>query len=127
MINWAFVGTGALITRLKDTVDPRVLLPVFRKYSARVEAFLKVYPTEPPASTYDRTGLLGQAWQSDARYERGSVVAEAWNTRNYAPGVQGSATQWKVHRGRWRTDEDALDEVSPGIVSELGMEIERNF
>ena len=126
-IKWEFVGVDALISRLQSTVAPESLLPVYRKYAAQAERYLKVYPTPPGGSTYDRSGLLGQAWQHDARIESGRVVAEAWNTRSYAPWVQEHEQQAKVHRGRWRTDRMALDEVEDPLKSELGATIVRNF
>lgn len=73
---------------------------------------LKQYPPAPPASAYVRTMTLGRTWAaaSPAWKTTGSgFEGRIGNPTPYAPEVQGQGTQARVHRGRWRTDEDVIE------------------
>ena len=67
---------------------------------------------------YKRTGKLGQRWANGKRVSTSANGIEGKLTNNlkYAPYVQSAALQAKVHQGRWRTDEMAVNKHRGWIV-----------
>jgi len=79
------------------------------------------YPPPPPGTRYRRTNLLGQWWSAATPrmgYRAGAAgVAISGEIRNARPGigyVQGEE-QAEVHRGRWRTAQQIVDEMQAQI------------
>lgn len=67
---------------------------------------------------YKRTGKLGQRWANGKKVRASGDGIEGTLTNNidYAPYVQSKALQAKVHQGRWRTDQMAIDHYLSWIV-----------
>lgn len=71
------------------------------------------YPPPPPGSTYRRTGTLGRRWTSARREVEitgGMLQGRVGNNTPYGPYVQDPAQQAQVHRGRWQTTADVVDD-----------------
>jgi hypothetical protein len=89
------------------------------------------YPPKPPESTYRRTGTLGRLWTSAARVVEENVsgafvVGRVGNATPYGPYVQDPKEQAKVHRGRWKTTEQIVQEHRAeidDILAEAGAQI----
>lgn len=75
-------------------------------------ADLKEYPPPPENSTYVRTRTLGRTWSAARPQFSSSGInfeGRIGNPTPYAPDVQGASEQKPVHRGRWMTDEQAIE------------------
>ena len=72
---------------------------------------LATYPAELPGQRYERTGELGQGWATPTVVERATnrIRFRKTNRTRYGPFVQGRQ-QARVHRGRWPTTDQAMDE-----------------
>lgn len=85
----------------------------------RVEAGMKVYPAPPSGSTYRRTGTLGRRWTTRPIRTTTEVGREIGNNTEYAPRVQSDELQATVHRGRWQTDAQVLQQESPRLLRDV--------
>lgn len=77
-----------------------------------VAADLKLYPPPPANSRYIRTRTLGRTWataQPTWQVISSGFEARIGNATPYAPRVQGAGTQAAPFKGRWLTDEKALE------------------
>ena len=74
---------------------------------------------------YKRTGKLGQAWLTRVEGNSTLLVGHVGNAIEYAPYVQSAATQAWMHRGRWRTDAQAIRQFQAKIVARFRDAIER--
>lgn len=86
------------------------------------------YPAALPGTRYVRTGLLGRLWGA----ARPWVWRQGWRAQggamrgsieNWRPGieyVQSRESQATVHRGRWRTAEEVIEEKAGEIDQILG-------
>jgi hypothetical protein len=114
-------GVQQLVQRLGRAAAFQTLTAPMLRATARLQRRLATYPSPPPASTYKRTGNLGRSWTSristSANQLEGSVgnAVRGPRGRAYGPFVQGARTQASIHRGRWITDEQALDQERPSI------------
>jgi hypothetical protein len=69
------------------------------------------YPAERPRQTYVRTGRLGKAWTVETLEQTPQRVhMRAGNNVRYAPWVQSKNFQARIHRGRWLTEADAVEQ-----------------
>lgn len=75
---------------------------------------------------YKRTGKLGQAWLTRVEGNSTLLVGHVGNAINYAKWVQADATQAWMHRGRWRTDAQAIRQFQAKIVARFRDAIERS-
>ena len=74
---------------------------------------------------YKRTGKLGQAWTTSVRQTATETIGKVGNAIKYAKWVQADATQAWMHRGRWRTDAQAIRQFQAKIVARFRDAIER--
>jgi len=74
---------------------------------------------------YRRTGKLGQAWTTSVRQTATETVGKVGNAINYAKWVQAAATQAWMHKGRWRTDAQAIAQFEAKVVKRIKDAIER--
>jgi hypothetical protein len=72
------------------------------------------YPASLSGSLYRRTGTLGRLWTTGHREVRtggGALVSgRITNATPYGPWVQDPDRQVAVHRGRWQTTDDVVEE-----------------
>ena len=74
---------------------------------------------------YRRTGKLGQAWTTSVRQTANETVGKVGNAINYAKWVQAAATQAWMHKGRWRTDAQAIAQFEAKVTKRIKDAIER--
>jgi hypothetical protein len=74
---------------------------------------------------YRRTGKLGQAWTTSVKQTANETIGKVGNAIKYAKWVQADATQAWMHRGRWRTDAQAIRQFEAKIVARFRDAIER--
>lgn len=74
---------------------------------------------------YKRTGKLGQAWTTKVTQTATETIGKVGNAIKYARWVQADATQAWMHKGRWRTDAQALAQFRDKIVKRFEDAIER--
>ena len=74
---------------------------------------------------YRRTGKLGQAWLTRVEGNSTLLIGHVGNAINYAKWVQADATQAWMHKGRWRTDAQALAQFRDKIVRRFEDAIKR--
>ena len=71
------------------------------------------YPAAQASSTYRRSGTLGRTWTA-ARPEWAPIAsgfeASLGNATPYGPWVQDSDLQAKMHRGRWKSDVQVVEQ-----------------
>jgi len=86
---------------------------------------LKIYPSKPPHSTYERTNNLQQGWNVQ---QRGRVSAVVGNAVPYAPYVQSADQQVGFHKATgWGTDKQAVQEVEQsGIIKDIAEQVISN-
>ena len=86
----------------------------------RIEAAMKIYPPPPSGSNYRRTVTLGRRWTTKPIRSADEVGREVGNkTVPYAPLVQSDELQAAVHRGRWQTDAQVLQQESPRLLRDV--------
>lgn len=86
------------------------------------------YPSQPPSSTYVRTGDLGRGWTDSMPtidLSSDTLVATLTNSTPYGIYVQGSEDQAKVHQGRWRTADKIMDEWEARVVQAVESGLDR--
>lgn len=77
---------------------------------------MKVYPPPRPRQRYRRTGTLGRRWTKRVRSSSDGVVGVVGNNTTYAPWVQSSRFIAWMHKDRWQTDEQVMEQHRPRIV-----------
>lgn len=113
-----------------DAVDQRtVLRPPMVRSLARLQNVMARYPAPPSGSTYRRSGNYGREWTSSVDESGGGITGTLGNAvrdrrgRSYGPYVGDSERQAAIHRGRWVTDQIALDQNMDAIVDDFGQAI----
>lgn len=97
-------GQRGVERALRDAVNRTLLL---------LQDRIAMYPPPPPNSTYRRTGTLGRRWMTARPHifvKKRMLEGVIGNNTRYAPYVQARDTQARVHRGRWRTIEDVIEQ-----------------
>lgn len=120
-------GVDKLIAKFDRIKVNKILTPPMRRALFRIERYMKKYPAKPKGSTYVRTRALGNRWEAqesktitdDGENLTGTIA----NNVQYAPLVQSARFQVRVHRGRWRTDQMAVDELRAAIVDDFNKAI----
>jgi len=62
---------------------------------------------------------LGKKWTSVVVREPHGVTGKVGNNVSYGPLVQSKRLQARIHRGRWVTDEQVIEEESPAIIRDF--------
>lgn len=91
------------------------------------------YPPAIPGSSYRRTGTLGRLWTT-ARHEfkegPSYIEGRIGNRTPYGPYVQSEAQQAAVHKGRWKTIEQIIEDSRADIdklLSQSGRNLEKEY
>lgn len=66
-----------------------------------------------------RTGTLGRRWTHAITKLPDGLEGRVGNNTTYGPFVQSKRFQARFHRGRWRTDEEAIQELRPDILRDF--------
>lgn len=68
---------------------------------------------------YRRTGQLGRAWTVEMRGRGWDTSAVVGNSTPYGPYVQSAQNQAQYHSGRWRTDQQVVDQYGDNIRAQI--------
>lgn len=101
-----------------------VVQPALDRGAMSVIEGMKPYPPPPPESRYVRgapphSEKLGSRWTSRRIRGEGYIGRAIGNNASYAPWVQSSELQARVHQGRWQTDQAIMERELPGIVTDV--------
>jgi hypothetical protein len=117
-------GVDRLVTKFGRLQGVKFFRDPMQRSIYRLQRYMARYPSPPPKSKYRRTGTLGRRWTTRIDETTGGIVGKVGNNTKYAPLVQSSALQAKVHRGRWQTDRDAIRDMRSTIVRDFEQSIE---
>ncbi len=110
-------GLPELYKKLGRLATLDYLIPPMQAGIFRLESRMKDYPAAIPSSKYRRTGTLGRRWVSEpVRHTAQGLEQKIGNNTAYAPWVQSSMFQAAVHRNRWVTDLQVMDEEKEFII-----------
>jgi hypothetical protein len=112
-------GLDAVMRRLDGMGGVRVLEPAMWRAVYRLQNYMQEYPPQRSGSTYVRTGTLGRRWTVAVHAAGNTLTGKVGNNTVYAPFVQSSRFQARVHRGRWRTDLMAIDANRQQIIRDF--------
>lgn len=109
---------------------PAIVQEPLDRGAMQVLAGMKPYPPPPPESRYVRgapphSENLGKRWTSRRIRGQEYVGREVGNNASYAPWVQSSELQARVHQGRWQTDQEVIERELPGIVADVEQALRR--
>lgn len=96
-----------------------------------VQARMQQYPPQRSGSSYRRTMTLSRKWTSASAREvtrEGNTLRGRVGIRlSYAPLVQSQMYQARVHRGRWLTDQGAIEQAAPAIIADFAQAVRAAF
>lgn len=120
-------GTEAVIARLNRINDARWAGPPAEASLRLLQSKLSKYPPARVGSKYERTGELGRNWTVEPGETSPLRVSRKLGNRleSYAPWVQSKLLQARVHRGRWLTEVDAVEQNRNDIAAIFRAAIER--
>lgn len=72
-----------------------------------------------------RTTKLGQSWKTRITRSSGGLTGKIGTNRQYAPWVQSEKWQARMHRKRWKTDQQVTNSNRNAIVADFEREIRR--
>ena len=72
-----------------------------------------------------RTGTLGRRWTTRITRSAGGLTDKVGNNTKYAPWVQSERFQAGLHRKRWQTDQQVINDNRRAIVDDFEREIRR--
>ena len=72
-----------------------------------------------------RTGTLGRRWTVKISHHSNGLTGKVGNNTEYAPFVQASRFQARMHRKRWQTDREVVERNRRDIVADFEAEIRR--
>lgn len=125
-IRIAVTGVDAALARLERVGNIRWAVAPAEAAMRRLEYVMARYPVARLGSKYVRTGVLGKGWTVDpARVVGARVVTKLGNNVEYAPWVQSRMLQARVHRGRWTTEVQAVEQNMSEISALFRAAIER--
>ncbi len=111
-------GIPELFAKLDRVQAIDTLRPPMQRGVYRLQGYMANYPPQAPTS-YVRTGTLGRRWTTKVTQGGDGLVGKVGNNTEYGPFVQSSAFQASVHRGRWQTDADAIQDNERAIVADF--------
>ena len=85
----------------------------------RLQAAMAHYPAQRAGSGYRRTGTLGRRWTTRVTERSDGLEGKVGNNTTYGPFVQSQMFQATVHRSRWQTDQQVIDEQQAAIVADF--------
>jgi len=125
MATITITGLDRLYRRLDATRATGALVPPMQRAVLRVANRMANYPAPPPRSTYRRTGTLGRRWTVKVIRTANGVQGRVGNNTIYAPLVQSRRFQTRVHRGRWQTAEDVVEQLESTITADFQAAVNR--
>lgn len=119
-------GSDEVIARLNRINDIRWAGPPAEASLRLLEQKLSQYPPQRAGSKYKRTEILSKGWTVGGGDNTPQRVTRRLGTKvEYAPWVQSKLLQARVHRGRWLTEVDAVEQNRDDIAAIFRAAIER--
>ena len=118
-------GIKPLVKKLGKVAAAKTLEPAMERSVFRLQHALASYPAPIPDSPYRRTGTLGREWTTDVNRHYGGVRGTVGTNTEYAPWVQSQNFQAWMHKGRWLTDEGAIQKKRKDIIRDFEGTIRR--
>ena len=128
-------GIDELIKKLGKVEGPKVLVEPMEWSVATVEDSISTYPPEIPGSSYRRGQdprsedlggrFTGVGFVKKIRESVNGVVGSVGNNASYAPWVISHQFQAGIHRGRWKTDLQVINEKRNGIERRFKLAIDK--
>lgn len=72
-----------------------------------------------------RTGVLGKRWTTRINRSKTGLTGKIGNNTTYAPWVQSEKWQARMHRKRWKTDQQVTYNNRNAIVADFEREIRK--
>jgi len=126
-IRITITGLDEAVQRVGQMQVLDVLLAPMQRAVLDVQARMQQYPPARSGSTYRRTMTLGRRWTSVVVREGNKLRGTVGNNTRYAPFVQSSMFQARVHRGRWLTDQGAVEQTAPAIIADFAQAVRDAF
>ncbi len=132
MTQLTFRVRGAKITRkgLEDlgAEIPKISRSRIRATLDRIVRVMKVYPAEPPGSTYERTFKLRRGWKVVPIGTEGYLIQNRarFRGRSYVKYVVGMASglgQAWMHVGRWKLFRNVVDSEGARLPRDIARHI----
>ncbi len=102
-------GLDNLERLLGSMASAETLRPGMERAVLNVKAEVMRYPRQRIGSSYTRTHVLENAWDTIVTTVGGNVQGRIGNNIEYGPFVKSRRFQAQVHRGRWATVEDVVE------------------
>jgi len=117
-------GVTELIAKLGKVAAMATFRPPMERSMRRIQAEMKVYPPTRAGQTYrrgqdPRSEDLGGSWTVKVTQTRSGLTGIVGTNTSYAPWVQSHQFQAWMHKGRWQTDEDVIEQNRPAIVKDF--------
>lgn len=116
-------GIDNLVAKFGRVQSVKILEPPMQRAVDRLKSTMATYPPRPPKSKYRRTGTYGRLWTVKVEGDSGGLTGKVGIKLSYAPWVGSYRFQAKVHRGRWSTDQQAIQIHRPAIVKDFNSAI----
>lgn len=116
-------GVDRLVAKFGRVQSIKILEPPMWRAVYRLQRTMATYPPPPPKSKYRRTGTYGRKWTVKVEGDNGSLTGKVGILLSYAPWVGSALFQARIHRGRWATDQQAVQIHRPAIVKDFNSAI----
>ena len=128
-------GVNELIQRLGRVEGVNVLEAPMKRSVYRLQRDMADYPPQRQGSNYIRgwgmaggprtSERLGQSWTVRIRRSSAGIEGSVGTKVSYAPFVQSYRFQANIHRKRWQTDQQVINDNRRAIVDDFEREIRR--
>ena len=118
-------GIDELQRKLGAAASNKILRDPMQRSVYRILRDMAEYPPQRLSSSYIRTGTLGRRWTQKVAVNRSGVTGKVGNNTEYAPWVQAENFQAWMHKGRWQTDQQVIDERRGDIERDFQQAIDR--
>lgn len=112
-------GISEAIAEVGRAETLNILRAPMQRAVARLQSAMAHYPPQRAGSTYRRTGTLGRRWTTRITDSASGLEGKVGNNTAYGPFVQSEIFQASIHRGRWQTDQQMMDDQQASIVADF--------
>jgi hypothetical protein len=112
-------GINELLKKMDGFNILELLKPEMYRAVLRLQARMSRYPPPRAGSKYRRKGTYGKKWTHEVTLTAKSLTGRAGNNLLYGPYVGSERFQAWMHRGRWTTDQEALNLERHSIINDF--------
>ena len=113
------VGIEEIKKKLSGTDILELLRDPMYRAVLRIQTRMSRYPPPRAGSKYRRSGAYGKKWTHEVVLTAKSLTGRAGNNLLYGPYVGSERFQAWMHRGRWTTDQEALNLERHSIINDF--------